>query len=40
MKEQEQVLERLRNDPAYVRKIIRLQLRLRQTSELIFRFEE
>jgi cell division protein FtsB len=40
MKEQEQVLERLRNDPAYVRKIIRLQLRYAKPSELIFRFEE
>jgi cell division protein FtsB len=40
MKDQEQVLERLRNDPAFVKKIIRLQLRYAKPSELIFRFEE
>jgi cell division protein FtsB len=40
MKEQEHVLERLRNDPAFVKKIIRLQLRYAKPSELIFRFEE
>jgi cell division protein DivIC len=40
LKEQERVLERLRNDPAFVRKIIRLQLRYAKPSELIFRFEE
>jgi cell division protein FtsB len=40
MKEQERVLERLRNDPEYVKKIIRLQLRYAKPTELIFRFEE
>ena len=40
MKEQEHVLQRLRNDPAFVKKIIRLQLRYAKPSELIFRFEE
>lgn len=40
MKEQEQVLERLRSDPVFVRKIIREQLRYAKPSELIFRFEE
>ena len=40
MKDQERVLDRLRNDPAYVQKIIRLQLRYAKPSELIFRFED
>ena len=40
MKDQEQVLDRLRNDPAFVEKIIRLQLRYAKPSELIFRFDE
>jgi cell division protein FtsB len=40
MKEQEKVLDRLRSDPAYVRQIIRLQLRYAKPSELIFRFEQ
>ncbi len=40
MKDQERVLERLRNDPEYVKKIIRLQLRYAKPTELIFRFEE
>lgn len=40
LKDQELVLERLRNDPAFVEKIIRLQLRYAKPSELIFRFEE
>ena len=40
LKDQELVLERLRSDPAFVEKIIRLQLRYAKPSELIFRFEE
>jgi cell division protein DivIC len=40
MKAQEQVLERLRSDPVFVKKIIREQLRYAKPSELIFRFEE
>ena len=40
LKEQEQVLDRLRNDPAYVRRIIRQQLRYAKPSELIFHFDE
>jgi cell division protein FtsB len=40
MKEQEKVLDRLRSDPAFVRQIIRLQLRYAKPSELIFRFEQ
>jgi cell division protein FtsB len=38
LREQEQVLDRLRNDPAYVTKIIRQQLRYAKPSEFIFRF--
>jgi cell division protein FtsB len=38
LKEQEQVLDRLRNDPYYVKKIIRLQLRYAKPSEFVFRF--
>jgi cell division protein FtsB len=38
LREQEQVLDRLRNDPAYVRKIIRLQLHYAKPTEFIFRF--
>jgi cell division protein FtsB len=40
MKEQERVLERLRSDPDFVKKIIRQQLRYAKPSELIFRFEQ
>jgi cell division protein FtsB len=40
LKDQERVLDRLRNDPAFVEKIIRLQLRYAKPTELIFRFEE
>jgi len=40
LQDQERVLDRLRNDPAFVEKIIRLQLRYAKPSELIFRFEE
>jgi cell division protein FtsB len=40
LKDQELVLERLRSDPVFVEKIIRLQLRYAKPSELIFRFEE
>jgi cell division protein DivIC len=38
LREQEQVLDRLRTDPAYVAKIIRQQLRYAKPSEFIFRF--
>src|SRR5208283_5774741 len=40
LQDQERVLDRLRNDPAFVEKIIRLRLRYAKPSELIFRFEE
>ena len=40
LQNQTRVLERLRNDPAFVEKVIRLQLRYAKPSELIFRFEE
>jgi cell division protein FtsB len=40
LKEQEVVLDRLRHDPAYVKKIIRQQLRYAKPSELIFRFDD
>jgi cell division protein FtsB len=38
LREQEQVLDRLRNDPYYVKKVIRLQLRYAKPSEFVFRF--
>jgi cell division protein FtsB len=37
--EQEQILERLRTDPAYVDKIIRQQLGYARPDQFIFRFE-
>jgi cell division protein DivIC len=40
LQDQQRMLDRLRNDPAFVEKIIRLQLRYAKPSELIFRFEE
>jgi cell division protein FtsB len=40
LKEQQQVLDRLRNDPAFVKKVIRQQLRYAKPTELIFRFGE
>lgn len=40
LKDQERVLERLRTDPAFVEKMIRLRLRYAKPSELIFRFED
>jgi cell division protein DivIC len=40
LNEQERVLERLRTDPDYVAKVIRLQLRYAKPTELIFRFPD
>lgn len=40
LKEQQVMLERLRNDPAYVERIIRRQLKYAKPDEYIFRFEE
>ncbi len=39
LKEQEKVLERLRNDPVYVEKVIRLRLGYAKPDEFIFRFK-
>jgi cell division protein FtsB len=38
--EQELVLERLRNDPAYVERVIRRRLGYAKPDEFVFRFEE
>jgi cell division protein DivIC len=40
LRDQELVLARLRNDPAYVEKIIRQQLGYAKPGEFIFRFEK
>lgn len=40
LKEQERILDRLRNDPAYVEKIIRRRLNYAKPDEYIFRFED
>ena len=40
LKDQEKVLERLRNDPAYVDKVIRKKLGYAKPDEYIFRFED
>ena len=37
--EQEKILERLRNDPVYVEKIIRIQLGYGKPGEHVFRFD-
>jgi cell division protein FtsB len=39
LKYQEQVIERLRTDPAYVEKVIRNKLRYARPEEFVFRFE-
>ena len=39
-REQEKVLERLRNDPVYVEKVIRRRLGYAKPDEFIFRFED
>lgn len=38
--EQEKILERLRNDPVYVEKVIRRRLGYAKPEEFVFRFEE
>lgn len=38
--EQEKVLERLRTDPAYVDKVIRVRLGYAKPDEFVFRFED
>jgi cell division protein DivIC len=40
LQEQEKVLDRLRNDPAYVDKVIRKKLGYAKPDEFIFRFED
>lgn len=39
LKEQEKILDRLRNDPSYVELVIRRQLGYAKPDEMIFRFE-
>ena len=39
LKYQEQVIERLRNDPAYVEKVIKRKLGYARPEEYVFRFE-
>lgn len=40
LREQEVVLDRLRNDPAYVEKVIRRRLGYAKPDEFVFRFPE
>jgi|GEM_PF-103527 len=40
LREQEKILERLRNDPVYVEKVIRQRLGYAKPDEYIFRFED
>lgn len=40
LQEQEKILDRLRNDPAYVEKIIRQRLGYSKPDEFVFRFKE
>ena len=40
LQEQQKILDRLRNDPAYVEKIIRQRLGYSKPDEFVFRFKE
>jgi cell division protein FtsB len=40
LRDQEKILERLRNDPVYVEKVIRRRLGYAKPEEFIFRFED
>jgi cell division protein DivIC len=40
LREEEKILERLRNDPVYVEKVIRRRLGYAKPEEFIFRFED
>lgn len=40
LREQERVLDRLRTDPAYVDKVIRVRLGYAKPDEFVFRFED
>lgn len=39
LEQQEEILNRLRNDPAYVERVIRKRLHLAKPDEFVFRFE-
>ena len=40
LREQEKIIDRLRNDPAYVEKVIRRRLNYAKPDEFLFRFED
>ena len=40
LREQEKIIERLRNDPAFLEKVIRRRLNYVKPDEFIFRFED
>ena len=40
LREQEKIIERLRNDPAFVEQVIRRRLNYAKPDEFIFRFED
>jgi cell division protein DivIC len=40
LRQQERILERLRTDPEYLKKVMQRQLNYTQPGELIFRFED
>jgi cell division protein DivIC len=40
LREQERIIDRLRNDPAYVEKVIRRRLNYAKPDEFIFRFDD
>ncbi len=40
LREQEKIIDRLRNDPVYVEKVIRRRLNYAKPDEYIFRFED
>jgi cell division protein FtsB len=40
LREQERIIDRLRNDPAYVEKVIRRRLNYAKPDEFLFRFED
>ena len=40
LREQEKVIDRLRHDPAYVEKVIRLRLHYARPEDFIFRFDD
>jgi cell division protein DivIC len=40
LREQEKIIDRLRNDPAFVEKVIRRRLNYAKPDEFLFRFED